>query len=425
MNPREFLARLEFFGIRLGLENITRMLEGTGQPQRAYPTIHIAGTNGKGSVAAFVSAMLRAAGYRVGLYTSPHLIDLNERMVIDGNPISDAALDDSLACFQDLCAPWPVQPTYFETATATAFHAFARAGIDVGVIEVGMGGRFDATNVLDPVVCAITPIDYDHMKYLGDTLEQIAFEKAGIIKPCAPVVIAEEKAGPRKVLLEAAAGRGTQAVAAGRDYHWACRGEAMRPMLEYNGPRVRLDSIELALAGRHQAQNAAAAVATGERLLDRFEALTTAHLIEGLRTARWPCRLERVLQDPPVIVDVAHNPGGIAMLVEAIPHCVAVVAVSADKDARAMLERLAPHAERVVLSQVRMHRGMPLADLQAAADSVGLTYDAVPELKPAIARGIAHARGGCPLVITGSIFTAGEARAILQAEYGAPPLSFG
>ncbi len=425
ISPREHLASLEFHGIRLGLENITRLMEAAGHPHRAYPTIHIAGTNGKGSVAAFAAAMLRAAGYRTGLYTSPHLMRLNERMVIGGKPISDEALDDSLRYFQFASAGWDPPPTYFEFATATAFRAFEQAGIDVGVIEVGMGGRFDATNVLCPLICCITQIDYDHMQYLGETLEKIAFEKAGIIKTGIPVVIAEEKAGPRGVLLEAAHARGAPAIAAAEAYTWRMLGVPMQPRLEYRGPRIRLNDVPLALAGSHQAQNGAAAAAIGEVLLDHFEAFTREHIEAGLREARWPCRLERVLDDPPVIIDVAHNPGGIARLVEAIPKMTAVAAVSADKDVQAMLQCLAPHVDRLILSQVSMHRRMPVEQLSEAARAAGIAHETAGALNEAIAMAMASASPEAPLVITGSVFTAGEARALLEAEYGVPQATFG
>ena len=191
MSPRDYLASLEFHGIKLGLENIQLLLRAAGNPQHAYPTLHVAGTNGKGSVVAFLASILRAAGYRVGRFTSPHLIDVTERFLVDDVPISNAALEENIEYFRTLSDGLPNPPTYFELCTAIAFRVFEQQKVDVAIIEVGMGGRYDSTNVVAPLVSVITNIAFDHQKYLGDTLAAIAAEKAGIIKPGVPVVTGE------------------------------------------------------------------------------------------------------------------------------------------------------------------------------------------------------------------------------------------
>ncbi|MDX9971847.1 MAG: Mur ligase family protein, partial [FCB group bacterium] len=174
MNAREYLFSLERHGIKLGLENITHLLEAANRPERAYPTIHVAGTNGKGSVVAMLDSILRAAGLRTGRFTSPHLIHLNERVLIDRQPIDDEELDDHLAVFRAVAEKMPFSPTFFEVITAAAFRAFAHRNVDVALIEVGMGGRFDSTNVITPLVSAVTSIALEHTRYLGNTLEEIA-----------------------------------------------------------------------------------------------------------------------------------------------------------------------------------------------------------------------------------------------------------
>lgn len=419
--PRDFLERLEFFGIRLGLENITRLLAALDHPERRVPAVHIAGTNGKGSVVAFVDSILRAAGYRSGRYTSPHLQRLNERVLLGSDPIADEPLDAALAAVQAVCDTWDPPPTYFEFMTAAAFQAFAHAPLDATVIEVGMGGRYDATNTVSPVVTGITPIDWDHMQYLGDTLEAIAAEKAGIIKPGIPLVTTETKPGPREVIVARAEELSSPVRALDRDFHYALEGSPFEQTLAYQSPERSLQA-PLGLAGQHQGMNAAMAVAIAETLMPAFPRITNEAIIAGLGSTRWPCRLERVLADPPVIVDVAHNPGGLLTLCEAVPRAVFLLAPSRDKDAAAMIRILAPQAEELILTQCAMHRHMPIEALvQAAADTPHRRIDA---LEDAIRIGLELAHAHAPLVITGSIFTAGEARAILTGRHGAPPVQF-
>ena len=421
VSAREYLAGLEFFGIRLGLENITRLLAALDHPERRYPTIHVAGTNGKGSVVAFTEGILRAAGYRCGRYTSPHLQRVNERILIGSEPVSDERLDSCLARLQEICKDWETPPTYFEFMTAAAFLAFAEEQVDAAVIEVGMGGRYDATNVLIPVATAITPIDWDHMEYLGDTLEAIAGEKAGILKPGIPLVTSETKQAPLNVILERASELDCPVRALDRDFHYALEGGPFDQTLAYQSPSLSLHA-PLGLNGAHQGMNAAAAVALAEAVMSVFPRVDADAIQRGLAATRWPCRLERVLDDPPVIVDVAHNPAGLLTLCEAIPRAVFILAPSKDKDAAAMIRLLGPQAEELILSQCSMHRRMPVEVLVEAAGDT--PHRRVDSLKDAIAMGLSFAHPQAPLVITGSIFTAGEARAILCDRHGGTALSF-
>jgi dihydrofolate synthase/folylpolyglutamate synthase len=260
------LFALETFGIKLGLDNITRLSEALGHPHRRFHTLHVAGTNGKGSVSAMVHAALRAAGIRAGRYTSPHLSDLSERFVLDDGPVDPARLEatvaDVLACVDRLRAAGglTVEPTFFEVTTAVAFELFARAGIDVGVVEVGLGGRFDATNVVSPLAGAITTIDFDHQQHLGPTLADIAFEKAGIIKPGMTLVMGALGDEAARVVRRSAAERGVTLVEAHADTRCETVMTDGRARLTLATPAGSYGPVTLGLRGAHQVDNAIVAV---------------------------------------------------------------------------------------------------------------------------------------------------------------------
>lgn len=422
MTSREYLYGLELHGIKLGLDNISRLLEPAGEPQHRYPTIHIAGTNGKGSVAAMVDAMLQAAGYSTGRFTSPHLIELSERFLHNSTPITADELDAGVAFFRPIAQGMAPPPTFFEFVTAIAFRWFGQKDVDVGVIEVGMGGRFDSTNVVLPEVCAITNIDLEHTKYLGDTLEKIAFEKAGIIKPKIPVVVSESNRSPRDVILERARVLNSPVRLAGRDFTYGVSGPPFAQHFRYESATLRLGPTALGLSGSYQGENAATAVALAEILGRRFPNLTEKAIAAGLRDARWPCRLERVLDRPPVIIDVAHNAAGARKLAQELPPCVVILAVSSDKDAAAMAGAFASVARHLILSEFSGRRALPAHDLSSALR--GFAHQVISPLSDAIEAGLALANESLPLVITGSIFTAGEARSLLIQSKGAAPLRF-
>ncbi|HRI88786.1 MAG TPA: folylpolyglutamate synthase/dihydrofolate synthase family protein [Candidatus Hydrogenedentes bacterium] len=422
MSPRDYLASLEFHGIKLGLENIQLLLRAAGNPQHAYPTLHVAGTNGKGSVVAFLASILRAAGYRVGRFTSPHLIDVTERFLVDDVPISNAALEENIEYFRTLSDGLPNPPTDFELCTAIAFRVFEQQKVDVAIIEVGMGGRYDSTNVVAPLVSVITNIAFDHQKYLGDTLAAIAAEKAGIIKPGVPVVTGERWPEAFDVIAERAVECSAPLVLKGKDFTYLGGGEPLAPSITYRSAHMKFEHAPLGLAGLHQVENAALAVAALEQVRDRFPAVSEAAIIQGLADARWPCRLERVLDDPPVYIDVAHNPAGIARLVECMPPCTVVFSASADKDGEEMLARLAPIAARLILTRFEGPRATSTADLARSAH--GIPHEVCETLDGAIQMGLETASISQPLLITGSIFAAGQARQILIDSYGGAALQF-
>ena len=422
MTHREYLFHLEWHGIKLGLENIRHLLDAAGAPEKCYPVVHVAGTNGKGSVVAFLDAIVRAAGYRVGRFTSPHLLDVTERFLVDGTPMPEAAIEEEIGFFRDVAEHMDPAPTFFEMNTAIAFRWFERCKVDFGIIEVGMGGRLDSTNVVDPIATAITNIALDHMAYLGDTLEKIAFEKAGIIKPGVPLVLTEPASPAQDVILARAAQLHSPVYVLGIDFRFELTGPPFAQIFTYESAGLRLDAMPLSLAGVHQGSNAASAVALAERIMLTLPRIDAAAIRTGLSSARWPCRLEKVLDQPPVIIDVAHNPAGAKQIAKALNQCVTLLAVSSDKDASGIIEALSPATGVFILSQYSGRRSLPVADLRRAAGDH--PYLAIPSLSEAIALGLGLASASTPLLITGSIFTAGEAREHLVDRCGARPMAF-
>jgi len=288
---------------------------------------------------------------------------------------------------------------------------------------VGLGGRFDSTNVIVPEACAITNIDFDHTQYLGDTLEAIAVEKAGVIKRGRPVVLGEIAPDPRRVILARAKELACPVHAPGREYRYTVDGPRREQVFCFENDVLAVGPTRLGLAGRYQGQNAATAVALATAVTPRFPKIDAQAIVEGLAAARWPCRLEQVLDDPPVVIDVAHNAAGARTLAETVAApCVVVLAVSNDKDAAGMIEALEPITHALILTQFTGRRALAADRLAAAAG--GRTHCRVASLAEAIERGLEQASQDHPLLIAGSIFTAGEARQILIDRHGAPPLEF-
>ncbi len=419
---KAYLDSLILHGVKLGIHNIEQLMRAVGNPQQQYPIVHVAGTNGKGSVLTFLNAILREAGYRTGRFTSPHLIAVNERFLIDDRPIADGLLAEHLACLKDAAERTALAPTYFEMNTAVAFNCFAQQAVDIALIEVGMGGRFDATNIVDPVATAITTIHYDHTQYLGDTLEKIAFEKAGILKPGIPAVIGDVLPGPLGVIAEQAHKRNAPMLRFGSAYTVRAGGDALHPRISYRGPELEIADAPLGLAGMHQVNNAAVAIALAETLRDAFDRITPQVIQAGLVAARWPGRLERVLDVPPVVMDVAHNPAGCRAVADALGRCVTVFSVSSDKDVAGMLDILAPISDPLILTEYTGGRCLSLEQL--CAHAAHLPHEVCPSLAEALAEGMGRADMDRPLLITGSIYAVGEARRLLVEGYGARPVVF-
>jgi dihydrofolate synthase/folylpolyglutamate synthase len=408
VTPLERLFALEQFGIKLGLDNIRVILAALGHPERAWKSIHIAGTNGKGSVAAMVERGLRAAGLKTGRYTSPHLDRIEERVAINGQAGDAATFESVTAHVLDVVdaataiGALKVPPTFFEVSTAIAFEIFQRAGVDVAVVEVGLGGRFDATNVLTPVITAITSIAFDHERHLGHTLSEIAFEKAGIAKPGVPLVIG--RLPPEAASRVAKVAREVEA-----------------PIFDAHATTTdrKYPPLTLALRGRHQLENAAVAVAILERWSTAVSHVTTEAIVTGLTQCEWPARLEW-LRVPPthheLLIDAAHNPAGAAALTSYLQDTGSkklpvVFAAMADKDLKSMIGALAPIASAFIATTVP-HARARSAD-QLAAEIRRLTsvpVEAAGSSEAAVQRALEQSKRA---VACGSIYMIGPLRARL------------
>jgi dihydrofolate synthase/folylpolyglutamate synthase len=419
MRPLDRLFALEQFGIKLGLDNIRTLLAALGNPERAWRSIHIGGTNGKGSVAAMVERGLREAGLHTGRYTSPHLDRIEERVALDGTPVDratfesvtahvlsvvDRLLEDDLSRRSLGGGGLPVSPTFFEVSTAVAFEIFRRHAVDVAIVEVGLGGRYDATNVLTPTIAAIVSIAFDHERHLGTTLSAIAFEKAGIAKAGVPLVIGRL---PR----EAAARVAAVAAEVGATIVDAHATTAAR----------RYPPLTLALQGRHQLENAAVAIAIMERWSAMVSPVPTEAIVAGLTKCEWPARLEwlRVPGGGELLIDAAHNPAGAAALASYLqdsgsPKLPIVFAAMADKDLGGMIKALEPVASMFVATTVPHARARGAEEMAAAIEkhtgSVRVIAAPTPEL--AVARALEHSPRA---VAAGSIYMVGPLRARLIA----------
>jgi dihydrofolate synthase/folylpolyglutamate synthase len=398
----ELLKRLEgarALGVELGLERVRRALEALGDPQRRFAAVQLAGTNGKGSTAAMTDAILRAAGVRTGLHTSPHLARFTERI-----RVADVEADgDRLAALDARVVATGVPLTYFEIATVLAFLYLAEEGVELAVLETGLGGRLDAVTACEPVATAVTSIALDHMDYLGGTLREIAREKAGIIKPGVPHVIGALPPEAEAEMQRAATAAGAPLLRTGRDF-----------------AEVEVE-VPVGLPGAHQRANAAIAVELARRAMGQLQRPLPPEAVRaGLAGVRWPGRLERVTSD--VLLDCAHNVEGARALAAALPalaegHPIALlISIVRDKDARGILEALAPVVSTIIATQSGNPRSLPAADLGTAARAVGARTQVSPD--PIVALNLARrfvGHGGL-VVAAGSIFLIGELRAHLLGE---------
>ena len=405
----DYVYRLEVERMDLKLERVAEALRLCSSPHLRFPAIHVAGTNGKGSTATFLYSVLSAAGYRAGLFTSPHLIDFCERIRLGPRWISEQEVIDGVAAIRAEVEPAGIKLTPFELMTVLAFRAFARASVDVAVVEVGLGGRLDATNVLTPLVAVITSIGLDHQAYLGSTLAEIAREKGGIIKPDVPTVIGRVDGESRQILCTLAQDRGSCSYPLGQDFtiHDQADGRA-----SYQGLRWQLHDLLFGLRGRFQHNNAAVALAALELVQKNFPT-TEAQVRRGLQAARWPGRLEVVSRRPLVILDGAHNPQAMQTLVAELPAILQgrkvklLFAVMRDKDWRAMIPLLAPLTTEAVVTRVRQPRAEDPALLQAAfapfcpVRVVADAHDACRQL-------LSTAGPEEAVLIAGSLFLVGE-----------------
>ena len=422
------LLSLETFGIKLGLENISRLCEALGHPERSFASLHVAGTNGKGSVTAMAHSALRASGLRTARYTSPHLADITERFVIGNAPVDAATFDqvarDVLDLADDLVRTGALRasPTFFEATTAIAFELFKRARTEVAVVEVGLGGRFDATNVITPLAGAITTIGFDHQQHLGHTLAEIAFEKAGIIKPGMPIVAGQLPNEAMDVVRRVAQERNARLIEAAADV--AVEAEAgdgaFRVTLKTAG--ASYGPLTLALRGEHQVHNAAVAVRLLQAAREAGVAVTDKAIADGLTSTSWPARLERMRMADGrlVLLDAAHNAEGAAALSGYLERWhperpALVVGVMRDKDTADIVGPLLPRVSSVVATEAPTPRALPARDLEERLRAIASQLPA--EQRPSIARvddphaAVAHAlEHHKVVVVAGSIFLVGPVR---------------
>jgi len=411
------------------LDRMHKLMELLDNPHESFPSIHVAGTKGKGSTASFIAAAAQEAGYKVGLYTSPHLVDFRERIVINGQWISQEALvaiADELRPLTEIVK----DATTFELTTALAFLYFREQKVDLAVLEVGLGGRLDATNVVQPIVSVITPISYDHMTVLGNTLTEIAYEKGGIIKPNTPVVIAPQTDEAMAQLLHLAAERNaphTQ-VEDAFEYHEVShnlssqRIQVLRtdtPMQDVPDSLARKElSLTLPLLGKHQMENAVTALAAVDELLRAGFRINRRAVQHGFRKVVWPGRFELLRRKPPVIADSAHNGDSITRLVETIDEYfpgmefILIFGASADKELDTMLKVIMPRVESVIATQSIHPRAADANDLISHFEPYGKPVIAFHRMEEALPEALKQAGKRKGIIITGSVFIAAAARVV-------------
>jgi len=414
-----YLYSLQKHGIKLGLDTMTALVGRLGMPQSRYRSLHIAGTNGKGSTAILAAAMFQAGGYRVGLYTSPHLVEFGERIRVNGRMISESDIARLTKLLKGISEP-DLSPTFFEFTTAMALQYFAESQVELAVLEVGLGGRFDATNVVSPLVCAITTIALDHQQYLGSTLESVAFEKAGIIKPNVPVILGRLPDEARDTIERIAVERDASVFRLGRDFQ--VEGETPA-RFKYSGFGVRYDDLSCSLLGTHQLQNCACALSlleTSRR--DRF-AVGEPAIREGLREVQWEGRLEVVARDPLTVLDGAHNPAAAHALADYLrtfrlsnpmSRVILVLAMMRDKDHRGFVESFKGLVDEIVVTQADLKRSATADELLPLVVETWPRARANTRVSGALGAARHLARPQDLICVTGSLMLVGEVKASLR-----------
>jgi dihydrofolate synthase / folylpolyglutamate synthase len=405
-----YLYSLQKYGIKFGLSKTANLLKAFGNPHKGMRYIHIAGTNGKGSVASMLASILKESGLKVGFYSSPHLVRFTERFQINGEEISREEAGALAEAVKRAVSP-EEPPTFFEATTAMALVYFANQATDVAIMEVGMGGRLDATNVIDPLVAVITNISLEHQAFLGPRLLDIAGEKAGIVKPSIDVVTAATQPSVLDLLQSKCKMNRSVLWRVGREFRYRLTGSG----LNYYGKDITLKNLELALKGRFQARNGATALGVIELLRNKGLSIPTRAIADGLRRCRWPGRVQVVGTDPTIVLDGAHNPGAMRTLVDAIQsgfeydRLLLVIGVMADKEIRDILREVVPISDHVIYTRPAYYRAAAPEVLETLGSDLGAHGEIVPLLTQAIERARALARPRDLVLISGSLFTVGEA----------------
>jgi len=412
----EALRKLTASTVKPGLDRIRALLAAVGDPHEGIPAVHIAGTNGKGSVAAMLSAVLRRVGLRVGTYTSPHLVELRERIQLDGVCVDEARLSAAVDALRHTIRSMRDCPSYFEALTASAFSIFAAEAVDIAVVEAGMGGRFDATNVADACLSVLTNISVDHTDYLGATTEEIAWEKAGIAKAGVPLVLGREIGGASRAVVEAECARsgaplrhGTAAVV---PVHSAWSGTTFR----VDGSWLA-EAVHLPLVGAFQVSNLHVAITALEALADAGWSIPSECIVKGLSEVRWPGRGEVIRERPRVLLDAAHNAAGAAALVETVCALEPVrerrsllLGVLRDKDVDAIARAVAPAFPHIIATASSSERALPAQDLAARLEGIGASVAVSGTVAQGVGAALDRLRPEELLVVSGSVTVVGEAR---------------
>jgi dihydrofolate synthase/folylpolyglutamate synthase len=419
----DYLYGLEKFGMIFNLTQVERILNAIGDPHKEIQTIHIGGTNGKGSTAAMMGSILQKEGYRVGLYTSPHLIRFTERIKVNGKEIEEeevAALAGWMR--KEIEASGILPPfTFFDFTTAMALHYFKQKLVDLAILEVGLGGRLDSTNVVDPLIAIITNIAKDHEEYLGKSILKIAQEKAGIIKKGRPLVTAATQPLALRLFSKVCQGKESPYFRVGKEFRYV---RAEDGDFDYEGLNRKLWGIHLNLKGFHQVINATTALGAMEVLEDLGYRVSTHAMIDGLKEVDWPGRLEMVSSSPRVILDGAHNPAGALVLKESLEkefqyqNLILLIGIMKDKDIPSMLHLLAPLAHHIIFTKPHTDRAAAPSLLKKALGQNGKKAEIAEDLREAIERGLSLTQEEDLLCITGSLYTVGEARAYFHPKRG-------
>ncbi|MBW2058114.1 MAG: bifunctional folylpolyglutamate synthase/dihydrofolate synthase [Deltaproteobacteria bacterium] len=414
-----YLYGLQRFGMVFGLSNIENILRALGNPHETLKVVHVGGTNGKGSTAAIIASVLRENGHRVGLYTSPHVLSFTERIQIDGRPISESEVARLTWRMKGEIerARVPERFTFFDFTTAMAFLYFAESEVDLAVVEVGLGGRLDSTNVVSPLIAVITNISREHQEVLGNSLREIAGEKGGIIKAGVPLVtgVAGEETLP--VLEEICSEKDAPLYRAGRDF----RGERVGAgIFHFHGRHWELSELKLNLLGEHQIDNATLALATLERMEGGGLSITRESIYRGLERVNWPGRLEVAREKPWVVLDGAHNPAAAVALRDALSRnfsyhrCYLLLGIMKDKEVERIVSILAPLSDLTVVCKPRQDRAAAPERLMKALETAGAKGQIVPDVAEGLDALLSMAGSDDLICATGSFYTIGEAKAHLS-----------
>ena len=421
------IYKLGRFGIKLELDTIRNILRFLNNPQKNYHIIHVAGTNGKGSTATYMASILQQAGFKTGIYTSPHLVRFNERIAVDGIQISDA---DVVSVYEAVNAVdiGKRKATFFEIATAMAFYYFSKQQVEWAVIETGMGGRFDATNVIRPEVSVITNLSIEHTDYLGHTIKDLAREKGGIIKPGAPVVTAVSQPSGIKVIEKTAQKNNAPLFQFKKGF--SIRKTPGKGTYNYQGIHETFNRIVKPLPGEHQRENLSMALAAMELVFDRFKTKDKRYTLDqdlvekGLAAAHWPGRLERVMENPLVILDGAHNLKAAQVLATYLKKIVTdknltlVIGILDDKPHEDMLKLLVPLARRVIVTQAKTDRSIPTGVIATSVQNFfSGKVEEIKDVKEAVSHAISTSSKEDAICIAGSLYVAGEAKAKFDLDF--------